>query len=39
VDLDSSKRISLNRLKGIAKTGAANWPAPWQRGEVALPAS
>jgi hypothetical protein len=37
VTLDSSNRISLNRLKGIAKTGSVNWAAPWQCPEVAPP--
>ena len=37
VTLDSSNRISLNRLKGIAKTGAVKWAASWQCPEVAPP--
>jgi hypothetical protein len=39
VDLGSSNRISLNKLKGIAKTVAVNWAAPWQCPEVAPPAA
>jgi hypothetical protein len=39
VDLGSSNRISLDKLKGIAKRVAVNWAAPWLCPEVAPPAA
>ena len=37
VNADPSNRISVTRLKGIAKTAAANWAGKWQCPEVAPP--
>ena len=34
---DSSNRISVTRLKGIANSGAVNWNGDWQCPEVAPP--
>ena len=39
VDLGSSNRISLDKLKGIAKRVAVNWAAPWLCPDVAPPAA
>ena len=37
IDADSSNRISVLRLKGIADTGAVDWAGEWQCPEVAPP--